>query len=87
MLKLIGLDTVRADGYGFQIEMAHRATLEGARIVEVPIAFVDRVRGESKMSRAIIAEAILLVTRLGISRRWAALRDRHWMTGAGRLKA
>ena len=87
MLKLIGLDTVRADGYGFQIEMTYRATLEGARIVEVPITFVDRVRGESKMSRAIIAEAILLVTRLGVARRWAAVRDRHRVSRAGRLKA
>jgi dolichol-phosphate mannosyltransferase len=85
MLNLIGLDTVRADGYGFQIEMTYRATLEGASIVESPITFVDRVRGESKMSRAIIAESMLLVTRLGIGKRWAALRDHHrGVTAAGR---
>jgi dolichol-phosphate mannosyltransferase len=74
MLRAIDLESIQAEGYGFQIEMAYRAVNEGARVQEVPITFVDRVRGESKMSGAIIAEAMLLVTRWGIARDWAALR-------------
>ena len=79
----IDLPTVRADGYGFQIEMAYRVARNGGRIVEVPIEFVDRVRGTSKMGPCIIAEALLLVTWWGVrdlpSRRhsrWAARRPR-----------
>lgn len=68
-LRAIGLDTVRADGYGFQIEMAYRVHRSHMAIVEVPISFVDRVRGESKMSWHIIHEALLLVT-------WWGVRDR-----------
>jgi dolichol-phosphate mannosyltransferase len=68
-LQGIDLDTVRADGYGFQIEMAYRVAGNGGRIVEVPIAFVDRVRGTSKMSGRIVVEALELVT-------WWCVRDR-----------
>jgi glycosyltransferase involved in cell wall biosynthesis len=69
VLRKIDLDEVRADGYGFQIEMAYRVARNGGRIVEVPIAFTDRTRGTSKMSSGIVVEALLLVT-------WWALRDR-----------
>lgn len=69
MLSRIDLDTVTADGYGFQIEMAYNVMRRGGRIVEVPITFNDRVRGDSKMSGRIVVEALLLVT-------WWALRDR-----------
>jgi dolichol-phosphate mannosyltransferase len=65
----VDLDTVRADGYGFQIEMAYRVAHLGGTIVEVPISFTDRVRGTSKMSGRIVAEALALVT-------WWGLRDR-----------
>jgi hypothetical protein len=68
-LKAIDLSEVRADGYGFQIEMTYRLVRRGGRVVEVPIAFVDRVRGTSKMSNRIVLEAFVLVTR------WA-VRDR-----------
>ncbi|MGE0877649.1 MAG: polyprenol monophosphomannose synthase [Acidimicrobiia bacterium] len=64
-LQRIDLDTVRADGYGFQIEMTYRVVRFGGKIVEVPIAFVDRVRGTSKMSSAIAVEALKLVTVWG----------------------
>jgi dolichol-phosphate mannosyltransferase len=66
-----GLDvpSVRADGYGFQIEMAYRVQQRGGTIVELPIEFVDRERGASKMSSRIIVEALLLVT-------WWGVRDR-----------
>jgi len=67
-LDAIDLDSVRADGYGFQIEMAYRVARNGGRIDEVPIAFTDRVRGTSKMSGRIIVEALVLVTWWGARR-------------------
>jgi dolichol-phosphate mannosyltransferase len=68
-LARIDLDSIKADGYGFQIEMAYQVMRNGGRIVEVPITFGDRQRGTSKMSSRIVVEALLLVT-------WWALRDR-----------
>jgi len=67
-LELIDFETVRADGYGFQIEMTYRAKRAGASIVEVPITFTDRELGDSKMSRAIVVEALWLVTKWAIER-------------------
>jgi dolichol-phosphate mannosyltransferase len=67
-LEKIGYATVTADGYGFQIEMTYRARLGGASIVEVPISFTDRTLGESKMSGAIVAEALWLVTKWALER-------------------
>jgi dolichol-phosphate mannosyltransferase len=68
VLSRIDLDGVRAEGYGFQIEMTYRAKQVGASIVEVPIRFVDRELGESKMSSAIVVEALGLVTWWGLGR-------------------
>jgi dolichol-phosphate mannosyltransferase len=68
LLERMDLDSVRADGYGFQIEMTYRAAGAGARIVEVPIRFVDRELGQSKMSSAIVVEALRLVTKWGLAR-------------------
>lgn len=65
-LAKIDLDAVRADGYAFQIEMAYRVARNGGRVVEVPISFVDRVKGTSKMSSRIVVEALWLVTGWGI---------------------
>ncbi len=65
MLRRIDLDEVRAEGYGFQIEMTYQAKQADAAITEVPIRFVDRVAGESKMSSAIVVEALGLVTLVG----------------------
>ena len=67
-LEKIGYETVSADGYGFQIEMTYRARRGGASIVEVPISFIDREHGDSKMSSAIVIEALLLVTKWAIGR-------------------
>jgi len=69
MLDRIDLDAVRAEGYGFQVEMTYFVADAGGRIVEVPIKFVDRVRGTSKMSMNIVVEAMALVT-------WWGIRDR-----------
>ena len=67
-LAKIDYQTVTADGYGFQIEMTYRARMGGASIVEVPISFTDRTRGDSKMSSAIVLEALWLVTKWAIER-------------------
>ncbi|MGI9022930.1 MAG: polyprenol monophosphomannose synthase [Acidimicrobiales bacterium] len=69
LMARIDLDAVRANGYGFQIEMVYRVARLGGRIEERPIEFVDRERGVSKMSTRVVVEALALVT-------WWGLRDR-----------
>jgi dolichol-phosphate mannosyltransferase len=64
VLETIDLDAVDAQGYMFQIEMTYRAKRLGFKIVEVPITFADRVAGGSKMSRAIVVEAVRRVPAL-----------------------
>jgi dolichol-phosphate mannosyltransferase len=63
-LEAIGLEHVHSNGYSFQIEMAYRAVRRGMRVKEVPIVFVDRTLGRSKMSRRIFAEAVVMVWKL-----------------------
>jgi dolichol-phosphate mannosyltransferase len=72
VLETIDLEAVRSKGYAFQIETTYRALRKGFRVVEIPITFVDREAGGSKMSRAIVAEAIWKVPAL----RLAALAGR-----------
>ena len=72
VLEAIDLKKVVSNGYGFQIEMHFRVWKKGFRIVEIPIVFVDRTEGQSKMSKAIVREAFLMVWRL----RWWALTGR-----------
>ena len=74
ILEKIGLERVRADGYGFQIEMAYEVSKAGGTIVEIPITFRNRFRGESKMSPNIVAEALVLVTRWGVRDRVNRIR-------------
>lgn len=62
----LDLESVRSQGYAFQIEMTRRIFKAGGRIREVPITFVERAAGRSKMSRRIVAEALMSVTRWGI---------------------
>ena len=69
VLEGIDLSAVKSNGYAFQIEMSFRAWKKGFRIVEIPIVFVDRTEGESKMSKKIVREAVWMVWRL----RWWAL--------------
>ncbi len=66
VLEAIDLDAVRSNGYSFQIEVSFRAMRKGFRIREIPILFVDRTEGESKMSGGIVREAIWMVWRLRI---------------------
>ena len=61
-LRAIDYASTRSKGYGFQIETAYRVSRAGLRITEVPIAFTDRVRGHSKMSLAVMAEEMALVS-------------------------
>jgi dolichol-phosphate mannosyltransferase len=68
-LRAISLDTVESAGYCFQIDLTLRMVQAGLHIVEVPITFVERERGASKMSRAIIGEAFLRVAQWGITTR------------------
>ncbi|HMK63508.1 MAG TPA: polyprenol monophosphomannose synthase [Acidimicrobiales bacterium] len=68
ILRQLDLGRVRADGYGFQIEMVYQVLLHGGRVEEVPIRFVDRVQGTSKMSTHIVVEALLLVSWWGLLR-------------------
>jgi len=70
VLEAIDLDHVRSNGYAFQIEMTFRAVRKHFRITEIPIVFVDRTEGHSKMSKHIVREAVWMVWRL----RWWALR-------------
>jgi dolichol-phosphate mannosyltransferase len=63
-LEMIEIETLRSNGYAFQIETTYRAIRRGLSVVEVPIVFVDRRAGASKMSRRIFAEAVLEVWRL-----------------------
>ena len=76
VLRRIELDRIRADGYGFQIEMTYEAKRAGATVVEVPIRFVDRIDGESKMSTTIVVEALGLVTWWGLKRLAQNVRGR-----------
>jgi dolichol-phosphate mannosyltransferase len=76
-LEQIDLDRVRADGYGFQVEMAYFVQCNGGRIVEVPIEFRDRTLGHSKMSMRIVIEALILVTWWGLRSRVRRLTRRR----------
>lgn len=71
-LEAIDLATVHSNGYSFQIEMTYRAMRKGMRVKEVPIVFVDRRAGHSKMSRKIFLEAVGMVWKL----RFDAMRGR-----------
>jgi dolichol-phosphate mannosyltransferase len=65
-LRTLGLDHLQASGYGFQVEMTYRAVRAGLGVVEIPIAFRDRVAGQSKMDGRVVLEAFQLVTAWGI---------------------
>jgi dolichol-phosphate mannosyltransferase len=72
-VKTIGLDDVESEGYCFQIDLTRRTTAAGLTIAEVPITFTERTRGSSKMSRAIVLEALWRVAQWGIADRLGRL--------------
>ena len=75
-LEKIDLDDVSSYGYVFQADLAFRTLRAGLRVVEVPIEFVERVRGDSKMTRDVATESLLRITRWGLSERRRQLRER-----------
>lgn len=75
-LEAIDLPEVRSTGYVFQTDLAFRTLTRGMRVVEVPIEFIERVRGDSKMSGPVASESLRLITRWGISERIAHARRR-----------
>ena len=77
-LRQVGLDEVESQGYCFQIDLALRVIRAGLTVVEVPITFVERTQGASKMSRAVVAEALWRVTQWGIG---------AWLHGSKASKA
>lgn len=74
VLASLHLAQVESQGYCFQVDMAWRVHLAGGVIREVPIQFVERVQGRSKMSNRIVVEALLRVTQWGAAHRWSQLR-------------
>jgi dolichol-phosphate mannosyltransferase len=72
----LGLDNVASAGYCFQVDLAWRAVKAGFKVVEVPITFVERELGDSKMSQRIVVEALVRTTAWGIAHRTAQLRNR-----------
>lgn len=75
VLEKIDVDSVRSQGYCFQVDLAWRAHRHGLRVVEVPITFAERERGASKMSPAIVREALWRVTVWGFQARRRALQQ------------
>lgn len=64
VLETINLQDIRSNGYSFQIEMNYKAWKAGFKIKEIPIIFIDRVKGRSKMNKKIVREAVLMVWKL-----------------------
>jgi len=76
-LGALPLDRIRSEGYSFLIETLFMAARSGVRVAEVPITFVERVHGESKMSGDIVREALVRVTQWGVEHRLGQLRGRR----------
>lgn len=83
-LEAVGLERVQALGYVFQVELAYRTLQAGLTVTEVPIRFVERVRGDSKMTPEVARESLVRITRWGIAERFAQLRRRRTSAFAGR---
>ena len=74
VLQDADLDHLRSNGFGFQIEFTHRIWTKGYQVGEIPIVFVDRFEGQSKMTAAIVIEALLLITGLWCLRIWHGIK-------------
>jgi dolichol-phosphate mannosyltransferase len=91
-LRRIRLEDVHTRGYGFQVDMLWHAHQAGLTVVEVPVTFVERIRGRSKMSPAIVLEAMVRVTAWGVRSRFGRRRSTQSARGnsdsaAGRSRA
>ena len=83
VLESLDLPNVRSNGYSFQVEMTFRAQLCGFRMVEVPIIFMERRAGQSKLSKGVVLESLLMPLRL----RWHARTMKRGMGKAGQVRA
>jgi dolichol-phosphate mannosyltransferase len=83
-LRAVDLGSVDSQGYIFQVDLAVRALQQGLRVVEVPITFIERVHGTSKMSRTIVGEAMWRVTVWGMRMRGDRFRGSHRSRATGR---
>ncbi len=79
VIESIELDRIRSDGYSFQIEMNYRCVEMGFRVGEIPIIFIDRHSGSSKMSKRIVREAVVMVWKLKLG----TILNRIFRTGGG----
>jgi dolichol-phosphate mannosyltransferase len=77
-LEALSLHEVASAGYCFQVDLATRAARAGFRVAEVPITFVERVRGRSKMSGAVVRESLVRITAWGVTHRARQARDVLW---------
>jgi dolichol-phosphate mannosyltransferase len=77
VLEALPVEAVRSSGYCFQVEMAHKTWQEGFRVAEVPITFTERASGVSKMSKQIVAEALLRVAQWAVTGARRRARERH----------
>ncbi|ASN51980.1 polyprenol monophosphomannose synthase [Sinomonas sp. R1AF57] len=75
-LEKLDFDTIESRGYGFQVDLANRVAKMGLKVVEVPVTFVERELGSSKMSGNIVVEAMVNVTRWGLAERWRQIMRR-----------
>ncbi|MBF4770137.1 polyprenol monophosphomannose synthase [Nocardioides agariphilus] len=73
-LEAIDIDSVQSTGYVFQTDMAYRTLQAGLKVVEVPIEFIERERGDSKMSREVATESLKSITRWGLRERARQVR-------------
>lgn len=80
-LEKLQLESVRSTGYVFQTDLVTRTLRAGLTVREVPIEFVERVRGESKMSGQVAVESLKRITAWGIRERWAKVKGRPAATG------
>lgn len=72
-LRRIGLENLQSQGYSFQVDLTLRALRAGLEVIELPITFVNRATGTSKMSGAVVAEALWRITQWGVAARWRRL--------------
>ena len=79
-LEAVGLERIQALGYVFQVELAYRTLRAGLTVTEVPIEFVERVRGDSKMTPEVARESLVRITRWGVAERLQRLRERRGAT-------
>jgi dolichol-phosphate mannosyltransferase len=77
VLQSINLDKISSDGYSFQLEMTYKAWKRGFKICEIPIIFVDRTKGESKLSSKVMWEAAWVVWRLGFGDLFRKKNEQH----------